>query len=187
VVAPSRSWRFRPASAGGGVLLDLGSHLVDLVRSCFGLPTSLTARTESLVSGAAEDRFESRWTYPDLTGTVRGSWSEPDCRKATLELSVTGTNGTLAVSDDGVDLELAAPAAGLAAGRHRRAITELEQAVPFDLAGPMYTRQLAAWVDSMLAGVPVRVNALDENLANLRILDAIRASGGEPVTPAGSS
>ncbi len=187
VLTPSASWRFRPAEAGGGVLLDLGSHLVDMVRAFFGVPDSLTGRTESLVSAAAEDRFESTWTYAGFEGTVRGSWSEPEHRKVALQVAVTGANGTLAVSDDGVELELAAAAAGLPAGRHRRAITDLESPVPFDLAGPMYTRQLAAWLETMRDGGTAVANTLDENLANLRILDAIRGSGGAPVALVGSA
>ena len=76
-----------------------------------------------------------------------------------------------------MELELLAAAGELPAGKSRLAVTSLEKAVPFDLAGPMYTRQLEAWVAS-LGEQPVRTNTLDENLINLRLIDAIRSSEG---------
>jgi predicted dehydrogenase len=182
VLKPAKSWRFKGAAAGGGVLLDLGSHLVDMVRFFFGMPDELTGRTESLVSAGTEDRFESEWSYAGFAGRLESSWSKPDCRKASLQVRVQGSNGELSVSDDAVDLRLASPAAGLPAGATRRSITALEHAVPFDLAGTVYAMQLEAWWNAPLAG-GTAVNSLDESLADLRLLDAIRRSRGQRVRP----
>ena len=182
VLKPSGSWRFKGARSGGGVLLDLGSHLVDMVRHFFGPPARLSGRTESVVSKAAEDSFVSEWFYPasGFTGTLIGSWSKPDSRKASLQIRVEGPNGRMDVFDDAVELELGSAAAGIPAGSSRFAVTSLEHAVPFDLAGPMYTRQLLAWLASF-SGPPVAVNTLTENLTNLQLIDAIRNSKGKTV------
>lgn len=178
VLKPSKSWRFKDAGSGGGVLLDLGSHLIDMTRYLFGTPVRLSGRVSSVVSERAEDAFESEWEYAGgWTGKLSGSWSRPDVRKASLHLSIIGSNGRMEVSDDAVELQLTEPAAEFGAGSSRRAITALEKAVPFDLAGPMYTRQLLEWTTS-LSGPPVRVNTLEENLINLRLIDAIRSAGG---------
>ncbi len=182
VLKPAKSWRFKGAAAGGGVLLDLGSHLVDMTRFFFGMPDELTGLTESLVSAGTEDRFESEWSYAGFSGRVEASWSKPDCRKASLQIRVQGSNGELFVSDDAVELRLASAAAGVAAGTTRRSITSLEHAVPFDLAGTVYAMQLEAWWNAPLQSSPA-VNSLDESLADLGLLDAIRGSQGQKVRP----
>ena len=43
------SWRLEAAAAGGGAMLDLGLHLVDLVRFLFGEPRLLAARHATFV------------------------------------------------------------------------------------------------------------------------------------------
>lgn len=178
VLKPAKSWRFKGAKAGGGVLLDLGSHLIDMARYLFGTPDGLSGRVRSIVSEHAEDAFESTWTYNQgLTGTLKGSWSKPDCRKASLYISVFGSNGRMDVYDDAVELDLAEAVGDRPAGKSRLAVTSLEGPVPFDLAGPMYTRQLESWVASLKGG-SVRTNTLEENLTNLRLIDAIRSSDG---------
>lgn len=178
VLKPSKSWRFKGAASGGGVLLDLGSHLIDITRHFFGTPCRLSGRTELVVSAQAEDAFESEWNYKNgLNGRLTGSWSKRDCRKPSLSLRITGSNGQMEVFDDGLEVTLHESAAGLAAGHTRLSVTSLERPVPFDLAGPMYTRQMEAWLQS-LEGQPLQTNTLEENLTNLRLIDAIRAAGG---------
>lgn len=178
VLRPTRGWRASAKGAGGGVLLDLGSHLVDIVRMLFGSPQRLRATLTSVVSKQTDDAFRSDWQWDGFDGVLDCSWSNRFVRKATLEVRVTGDNGTLFVSDDVVELDLHAAAAGLEAGAHRMPITALEQTVPFDLAAPMYTRQLQAWLAAVQGGA-VATNGIDENVENLRVIDLIRASQGE--------
>ncbi len=47
-VGQAAAWRFIPRMSGGGVLLDVGSHRLDLLSWWFGLPRRLVARTETL-------------------------------------------------------------------------------------------------------------------------------------------
>ena len=186
VLRATGGWRSRSNSGGGGVLLDLGSHLVDMVRALFGTPRQVRGSLSSIVSRGTEDAFRSEWRWEGFDGTVEGSWSKPGVRKATLEIAVAGSRGRLVVSDDVVVLELREPTGDLAAGAHRFPITELEQPVPFDLAGPMYARQLAAWVAAIEHERPAP-NGLDENIENLRLIDLIRRSNGELLTVAGAA
>lgn len=182
VLRPARGWRANAQEAGGGVLLDLGSHLVDIVRMLFGSPQRLRATLTSVVSRHTEDAFRSDWQWDGFDGVLDCSWSNRFVRKATLEVRVTGSNGTVFVSDDVVELALRAPAASpagvLAAGAHRFPITALERTVPFDLAAPMYTRQLQAWLAAVERG-EAATNGIDENVEDLRVIDLIRASQGE--------
>ncbi|WP_035478981.1 Gfo/Idh/MocA family oxidoreductase [Aliagarivorans marinus] len=54
-------------SAGGGVLYDLGAHLLDQALCLFGLPERLSAQVKALRSGAqAPDFFDIQLYYPGL-------------------------------------------------------------------------------------------------------------------------
>jgi predicted dehydrogenase len=61
-----RLWKVDP-SAGGGALLDLGSHLVDQVLVLFGKPLAVSADIRPERDGAtANDSFEIRLRYHDF-------------------------------------------------------------------------------------------------------------------------
>ena len=79
------SWRLQAAQAGGGAMLDLGLHLVDLLRFLFGEPELLAARHATFIA----DR-------PDGIGGERSvdvddwAWAEvrlPGGARATIEAS----------------------------------------------------------------------------------------------------
>jgi predicted dehydrogenase len=65
-------WR-ENGGPGGGILYDLGSHLVDQALSIFGLPSHITAhiRIERPLA-VVDDCFEILLQYQDHTATLRG-------------------------------------------------------------------------------------------------------------------
>ena len=61
-----RFWKDDPA-LGGGLLLDLGSHLTDQALALFGLPDAVSAEVERERDGqGANDSFTVRLRYPDF-------------------------------------------------------------------------------------------------------------------------
>ncbi len=59
------AWR-ETEEAGGGVLYDLGPHLIDQALALFGPPTTLWADVRSIRPGVAvDDAFDIRLTYED--------------------------------------------------------------------------------------------------------------------------
>ena len=149
VTHASSGWRFKKGASGGGVLLDLGSHLTDMLRSFFGMPGSICGAASKIVSKDVEDEFKGEWIYPTFSGDVHVSWSRPDMRKATLKISVSGDNGQLIVSDDSIQYKLDASVGSFERGSKSMSITSLESAVSFDLAGPMYTRQCLEFIEAI--------------------------------------
>jgi predicted dehydrogenase len=92
--APEAKWFFDRSSAGGGCLIDLGVHVIDLVRA---ITVHDVVEVSALVSGLAGDvetdaqlvlRLDN-----DAIGTVHASWSSrpgPD-----HQMTLVGTDGTL--------------------------------------------------------------------------------------------
>jgi len=100
---PDKSWARDPELAGGGCVMDLGVHLVDVVLWTLGFPrvTGVTCRRyaggELLQPGArpvAED-YAVALLELDTGATVRlaCSWNFPAGRDAVIEASFYGTAG----------------------------------------------------------------------------------------------
>ena len=79
------SWRQQAARAGGGAMLDLGLHLVDLLRLLFGEPVLLAARHATFVAERPDGRGGRAPVDVD-----DWAWAEiglPGGRRATVEAS----------------------------------------------------------------------------------------------------
>ena len=50
-----KNWRVRKAESGGGVLMDVGSHRLDLLVHFFGLPESVAGRAQTLAHSCKGD------------------------------------------------------------------------------------------------------------------------------------
>jgi predicted dehydrogenase len=103
---PDKAWFRDPTLSGGGCVIDLGIHLVDLALWTLGFPrvTSVTsrlfARGEPLPSAASvvEDYAEVRLDL-DTGAAVRlaCSWNLPAGRDAAIEAAFYGTRGGAAL------------------------------------------------------------------------------------------
>lgn len=66
------SWKEKPELQGGGILYDLGSHLIDQALMLFGKPKELFADIRRQREGAlVPDNFELLLFYPDLKVTLK--------------------------------------------------------------------------------------------------------------------
>jgi predicted dehydrogenase len=91
--APDATWFFEPETSGGGALVDLGIHIIDLVRYVTGLEASEVGAM-TLGDGAVEDAAQVLVRFDTgAVGSVHASWvatPAPD-----LQLTIFGTDGTL--------------------------------------------------------------------------------------------
>ena len=97
-----------PRSASrGGVLSDLGCHAVDLALWFFGQLEVESASIESLVGSDAKDSvyFKVR-TTGGLQGELSTSWCVENYRLPYIGLLVKGSNGTMKVDEDRIELEV---------------------------------------------------------------------------------
>ncbi|WP_039806200.1 oxidoreductase [Azotobacter chroococcum] len=88
---PRARWR-EQAVPGGGILYDLGPHLIDQALVLFGLPEAISARCRELRAGAeATDYFHLQLHYPDKEVVLHSS---PFCAAPTLRFVLQGTQGS---------------------------------------------------------------------------------------------
>jgi UDP-N-acetylglucosamine 3-dehydrogenase len=94
VWAPEATWFFAHATSGGGCLIDLGVHIVDVVRFVVGDEiVSVAGLLNGTVGDVETDAHVLARTGRGAIGSIHASWSSnagPD-----QQLTVVGTDGTL--------------------------------------------------------------------------------------------
>jgi scyllo-inositol 2-dehydrogenase (NADP+) len=160
-----RVWKNDPA-AGGGLLLDLGTHLVDQALMLFGKPEAVNAEVERERDGAAaNDAFTIRLRYAGFVATLgANSLSLP----AAARFHLRGTQGNY--WKHGVDPQEAALAK----------ITRIQDSSwgrePAEAWGTLHVG-----VDGGTVSRPVETLAGDYRLFYAGIRDALEGKGSAPV------
>jgi predicted dehydrogenase len=176
------AWRERPnPEEGGGLLLDLGAHLVDQATTLFGPPVRVYAELDARRPGAqVEDDVFVALEHP---GRVRSHlWMSSVAPLAGPRLRVSGL--AAGFETFGLDPQEAQLAAGLRPGSPdfgRSGPGHLVDAdgpreLPLEPGGYVrFYEQVAAWTRG---DRPPPVDPRD-SLAGLRVLDAVRRSAAE--------
>lgn len=93
VVPPAE--RLQLARFGGGMMFELGGHLIDLIVTLLGKPDGITSVLQHVspqADGLADSTI-SLWTYPRATATIRTAGVEVSGGER-RHLTVCGTRGT---------------------------------------------------------------------------------------------
>ena len=105
VLTKSDGWRFKPQMSGGGVLIDLGIHMVDIVYWLFGQIESVVAEKKSIFSELVEDEVTAEFNFQNgLICEFATSWSKEEYRKSYPLVEVEGENATIKITDHVVEL-----------------------------------------------------------------------------------
>jgi predicted dehydrogenase len=135
----------------GGVLPDLGSHVVDLAVWYFGPLDVASANLHSVTNSSSEDEAAFEVQSSDgLKGLFDISWCKKEYRMPEFGLRILGKEGVLGVNDDKVDLKLED---GTHTSWYRH---DLNDSVGFLIGAPEYYREDECFVNSALAGRQVQ-------------------------------
>ncbi len=182
VSRPQRGWMYEQARAGGGVVANLSSHLLFVLRACFGMPTRVRA-TWRHVHSPVEDELRATLEMPGCPEVeFESSWCVPGHPVSHTVLAVEGPNGTLRVDNDTVVLELRAARAGLRAGATTIRAAELPQPARFSLNGEAYTLEDAHFLRWVTGGPAPPITAA-AGLQVQRMMAALYASAAAEGAP----
>jgi len=100
---PDKAWFTDPELAGGGCLIDLGTHLVDLALWLTGAAEVAveTARTLSLRGHAVEDQASAVLTLGEVRAQLACSWFQPAGGECAFECTAWGSEGAVSVRNVG--------------------------------------------------------------------------------------
>ena len=154
----------------GGVLSDLGSHVIDLALWFFGDFSVDTASLKSIIGGNWEDSVDFTVTKPGLTGNFHVCWCIDEYRLPSFGLRIEGDGGTMEVSDYFVKLDLI---------NHESRIWykhDLNDHVAFLLGESEYCREDELFVNSVLTGVKAEPNFRTGSRVD-KIIDQVKKLG----------
>ena len=129
----------------GGVLSDLGSHIIDLALWFFGDLKVEDAIIKSSINNS-EDEVSFKVSGSNLTGEFDVSWCKDNYRLPNFALTIHGSKGTLTVNDSNVIVE--------SSGKKPLILYRpaLNDNVPFLLGDPEYYREDDHFITSILNG-----------------------------------
>jgi len=184
VSGPQRGWMYDRARSGGGVVANVSSHLLFLLRAYFGMPTVVRA-SWSRVHTAVEDELRATLAMPRCPEvTFHSSWAVPGYPLSMTTIAVEGADGMLSVRNDGIRVELREARLGLPAGVSWIGEAALPQPARFLFNGEAYVLEDAHALRWMTGGAPPPITT-DAALDVQRIMHALYASaenGGRPAT-----
>jgi len=141
VTSKHSGWRFKKQTSGGGALLELGCHLIDLLLWYFGKIDTVNGEISSIFS-SVEDSAKMSMTFSNgINGKLETSWSAKGYRIPELTIEMIGSNGTIKVNQDYIEIKLKNP---LPEFPQKETIIHkqmLEKGVSFDVGGPDYTKE----------------------------------------------
>jgi predicted dehydrogenase len=172
---PDKPWFYDRTLSGGGCVIDLGVHLVDLALWLLGFPeveqvqSRLFAGGQPLSAGSSEVEDYALASVDLAGGTavrLACSWHLHAGRDAAIEADFHGTEGSVSIRN------MAGSFYDFEAHRHRGTSTERIAAPPDDWGG----RAAAAWAERLAQDRSFDADALQ--LAQVsRVLDRIYSGG----------
>ena len=130
------SFLFRKEQAGGGVLIDLGTHMLDLAAWMIGRPTLLDYHDDAM--GGVEGECTVHLSFAGPSGAVDGRVSLSRLRTLTNVMHISGERGT-------IDWDIATDTVSVDIGGQRSAAE-----VPRRSLLEMFAAQLRAFTGAVL-------------------------------------
>lgn len=177
---PKDRWKENAVGDGGGLLLDLGAHLVDAAVQLFGSVAAVRAELRSLTTPAEDDVFLALDHVGGTTSHLWGSGLAGAPGPRTRVLGERGAYLVTAFEGEATPFAVMDPGPGNEGWLVRGAEVVPVPAAPGDHAD--FYRAVRAWLRD---GAPVPVDPVDA-VATASVLDAARrsaADGGAPARP----
>ena len=137
----STGWQYDPKKSGGGVLMDLGSHALDMVHFLLGDVHTVSARALATMSSGAETSAHVDLELRNgINGSMDVSWSEPGFRLPEMLIDIKTEFGRIRVCEKYIILT---DERETAPERRNRTIFKqhIEKGVHINIGGPEYTRE----------------------------------------------
>jgi len=135
-----KGWLYEPKMSGGGVLIDLGSHAIDMFHYLFGDIKILNAFAKSVFNKAVEDYVSVNLDFKrNVFGSLQVSWSTRNYRLPEFKIDMQLDSGSISVTEKYISIYSEVSADFIKRGWNVYHKQDLTKNVPIDIAGPEYT------------------------------------------------
>lgn len=142
VFEKEKGWFYDPTKSGGGVLMDLGSHAIDMAHFLFGDISSLQSIGKSIYSESVEDYASVNFRFTNgILGSLQASWSMKNFRLPELKFNIQFDEGMATVTEKYVEIYSEVETEQLKKGWNTFYKQNLTRDIPLDIGGPEYTAE----------------------------------------------
>jgi predicted dehydrogenase len=142
VLRKEQGWRFDPSKSGGGVIIDLGAHVIDILHYLVGPLSSVHAMGRSIYSDNVDDYASINLQFVDgPIGSLELSWSIRHYRLPEMKIAMQFEHGTLTVTEKYIEIYSETDTHPLKRGWSTFYLQDLTAGVPINLGGPEYTAE----------------------------------------------
>jgi predicted dehydrogenase len=142
VLRKEKGWRFDRSKSGGGVIIDLGAHVIDLLHYLVGPLSSVQGMGRSIYSDNVDDYASINLQFVDgLIGSLELSWSIRHYRLPETKIAMQFENGTLTATEKYIEIYSEVDNHPLKRGWSTFYLQDLTAGVPINLGGPEYTAE----------------------------------------------
>jgi len=151
VFAPGKGWQYDPLQSGGGALIDLGSHALDMVHYLFGEITTVYGNAKKVYNTDVEDYVSINMSLKNkIMGSLQISWSVKNYRMPELKIDIYCDYGKISVTEKYIEIVSDIEHASIKKGWNIFYKQDITPDVAINLAGPEYTLEDQQLVDAVV-------------------------------------
>lgn len=171
-----KGWLYNPKMSGGGVLIDLGSHAIDLFHYLFGDICSLNALAKPVFNKEVEDYVSINLGFKcGVFGSLQVSWSARNYRLPEFRIDMQLDEGAISVTEKYINIYSEVNNDFIKKGWNIYYKQDLIKDVPIDIAGPEYTLEDLHLLTCTLENIQTKCDFREAAKVNF-IIDKIYAS-----------
>ncbi len=153
IFAQGKGWLYNPEMSGGGVLIDLGSHAIDLFHYLFGNISTIQAFAKSAFNKEVEDYLSANMLFKNkFLGSLQASWSIRNYRLPELKVEIHLENGVITVTEKYITIYSEINNGFIKKGWNTYYKQDLKRDVPLNIAGPEYTFEDLHFLNCIIEG-----------------------------------
>ena len=143
-----KGWLYNPKTSGGGALIDLGSHAIDMLHYLFGDIKQVNAIGKSIYNKEVEDYVSVNLQIKgDIFGSLQVSWSIKNYRLPELYIEIHLEKGTIIATEKYVRIYSKEDTHSIKKGWNSYYKQNLTKNIPINLGGPEYTLEDSHFLD----------------------------------------
>jgi len=142
VFKQEKGWQYKREMSGGGVLMDLGSHALDLFHYLFGDIDTVLAFGKPLFSKDVEDFMSVNLKFKNgIFGSLQLSWSVRNYRLPELMIKLHLDDGVVTVTEKYIDIYSEKETTNFKKGSNIFYKQNLAKDIPINIGGSEYTSE----------------------------------------------